>query len=254
MTYVPATDRYDRMQYRRSGRSGLQLPAVSLGLWHNFGHDRPYRARPRDRAPRLRPRHPPLRPREQLRAAVRLRGRELRPDPERRPPPLPRRADHLDQGRLRHVAWPVRRVGLAQVPAREPRPVAGADGPRVRRPLLLAPLRSGDPARGDDRRARHRCAPGQGALRRHLVLLGREDAGSSRDRARPGDADRDPPAVLLHAQPLDRAGAARHARGRGHRLHRLLAARAGDAHRPLSRRHPATRGPRARARRSIPNG
>ena len=42
MTYVPATDRYERMQYRRSGRSGLQLPAVSLGLWHNFGHDRPY--------------------------------------------------------------------------------------------------------------------------------------------------------------------------------------------------------------------
>src|SRR5580765_1285037 len=29
------------MTYRRSGRSGLQLPAVSLGLWHNFGHDRP---------------------------------------------------------------------------------------------------------------------------------------------------------------------------------------------------------------------
>ena len=42
MTYVPATHRYDRMQYRRSGRSGLQLPAVSLGLWNNFGHDRPY--------------------------------------------------------------------------------------------------------------------------------------------------------------------------------------------------------------------
>ena len=29
------------MPYRRCGRSGLQLPAVSLGLWHNFGHDRP---------------------------------------------------------------------------------------------------------------------------------------------------------------------------------------------------------------------
>jgi L-glyceraldehyde 3-phosphate reductase len=41
MTYVPADDRYDRMLYRRSGRSGLQLPAVSLGLWQNFGHDRP---------------------------------------------------------------------------------------------------------------------------------------------------------------------------------------------------------------------
>ena len=42
MAYVPATNRYDRMEYRRSGRSGLQLPAISLGLWHNFGHDRPY--------------------------------------------------------------------------------------------------------------------------------------------------------------------------------------------------------------------
>ena len=42
MDYVPATQRYDQMQYRRSGRSGLQLPAISLGLWHNFGHDRPY--------------------------------------------------------------------------------------------------------------------------------------------------------------------------------------------------------------------
>jgi L-glyceraldehyde 3-phosphate reductase len=41
MTYVPADDRYERMAYRRSGRSGLQLPMVSLGLWQNFGHDRP---------------------------------------------------------------------------------------------------------------------------------------------------------------------------------------------------------------------
>jgi L-glyceraldehyde 3-phosphate reductase len=42
VTYVAAPDRYERMSYRRSGRSGLQLPAISLGLWHNFGHDRPY--------------------------------------------------------------------------------------------------------------------------------------------------------------------------------------------------------------------
>jgi len=41
MTYVPAPDRYERMQYRRTGRSGLQLPALSLGLWNNFGHDHP---------------------------------------------------------------------------------------------------------------------------------------------------------------------------------------------------------------------
>ena len=41
VTYVPADDRYERMRYRRSGRSGLQLPAISLGLWQNFGDDRP---------------------------------------------------------------------------------------------------------------------------------------------------------------------------------------------------------------------
>jgi L-glyceraldehyde 3-phosphate reductase len=37
MAYLPANTRYDTMQYRRSGRSGLKLPAISLGLWHNFG-------------------------------------------------------------------------------------------------------------------------------------------------------------------------------------------------------------------------
>jgi L-glyceraldehyde 3-phosphate reductase len=42
MTYVPATDRYERMHYRRSGRSGLLLPALSLGLWHNFGGEVPF--------------------------------------------------------------------------------------------------------------------------------------------------------------------------------------------------------------------
>lgn len=42
MTYHPADTRYDRMTYRRTGRSGLMLPAISLGLWHNFGHDTPH--------------------------------------------------------------------------------------------------------------------------------------------------------------------------------------------------------------------
>ncbi len=40
--YTAAENRYDRMIYRRCGKSGLQLPAVSLGLWHNFGHDTPH--------------------------------------------------------------------------------------------------------------------------------------------------------------------------------------------------------------------
>ena len=42
MTYHPADNRYDRMTYRRTSRSGLMLPAISLGLWHNFGHDTPH--------------------------------------------------------------------------------------------------------------------------------------------------------------------------------------------------------------------
>ncbi len=39
--YLPASDRYDALPYRRCGRSGLVLPPVSLGLWHNFGDDKP---------------------------------------------------------------------------------------------------------------------------------------------------------------------------------------------------------------------
>lgn len=38
MNYIPVTDRYEQMSYRRCGHSGLRLSAISLGLWHNFGH------------------------------------------------------------------------------------------------------------------------------------------------------------------------------------------------------------------------
>jgi L-glyceraldehyde 3-phosphate reductase len=41
MTYLADPSRYERLPYRRCGRSGLKLPAVSLGLWHNFGDERP---------------------------------------------------------------------------------------------------------------------------------------------------------------------------------------------------------------------
>ncbi len=40
--YAPAGDRYENMIYQRCGRSGLKLPAISLGLWHNFGEDTPH--------------------------------------------------------------------------------------------------------------------------------------------------------------------------------------------------------------------
>lgn len=42
MAWHPAENRYDTMVYNRCGRSGLKLPAISLGLWHNFGHDTPH--------------------------------------------------------------------------------------------------------------------------------------------------------------------------------------------------------------------
>ena len=54
MIYTPAEERYERMQYRRSGRSGLQLPVISLGLWHNFGGDRPFETGRADRPRGLR--------------------------------------------------------------------------------------------------------------------------------------------------------------------------------------------------------
>ena len=42
MAWQPADDRYSRMKYNRCGRSGIKLPALSLGLWHNFGNDTPH--------------------------------------------------------------------------------------------------------------------------------------------------------------------------------------------------------------------
>lgn len=45
MSYTAAPNRYERMIYRRSGASGLMLPAISLGLWHNFGHDTPHQTK-----------------------------------------------------------------------------------------------------------------------------------------------------------------------------------------------------------------
>ena len=45
MHYAPSQNRYDNMIYRRCGNSGLKLPAISLGLWHNFGHDFPHQTK-----------------------------------------------------------------------------------------------------------------------------------------------------------------------------------------------------------------
>ncbi len=45
MAWQPAEGRYGSMTYNRCGRSGLMLPAISLGLWHNFGHDTPHQTK-----------------------------------------------------------------------------------------------------------------------------------------------------------------------------------------------------------------
>ena len=45
MQYHPSENRYDQMVYRKCGHSGLKLPAISLGLWHNFGEDFPHQSK-----------------------------------------------------------------------------------------------------------------------------------------------------------------------------------------------------------------
>jgi hypothetical protein len=79
MTFVAAPERYDRMRYNRVGRSGLRLPALSLGLWHNFGHERPIETQ----------RAIVRRAFDQRRPAAWKRRGELRADPGDRPRPLP---------------------------------------------------------------------------------------------------------------------------------------------------------------------
>ena len=122
MTYVAAESRYERMRVpplrpeRAPAPRRLARPLAELRPRPAARHE------PRDRAARLRPRHHALRPGEQLRPAVRLGRGELRPAAAAGPRARIATSWSSRQGRLRHVAGPVRRVGLAQVPAREPRP------------------------------------------------------------------------------------------------------------------------------------
>ena len=118
MTYLAARPLRLRRLRTGSGRSGLKLPRISLGLWNNFGNDRPLDTQ-----------------RAILRRAFDLGVTHFDLANNYGPPagsaesnfgaifaedfaPVPRRAHHLDQGRLRHVAGPVRGLRLAQVPAR----------------------------------------------------------------------------------------------------------------------------------------
>ena len=181
MPFQADPGRYERMPYRRSGRSGLQLPAISLGLWHNFGDDRAARDQRAilRRAFDLGVTHFDLA--NNYGPPSGLRGDQLRPDPRRGLRALPRRAGHLHQGRLRHVARPVRRVGLPQVPAGQPRPEPAAAWASTTSTSSTRTASTRTP-RSRRRWARWTRAvrPGQGALRRHLLLLGRADRARRR--------------------------------------------------------------------------
>ena len=64
MTYRADTARYDSMQYRHCGKSGLKLPVISLGLWQNFGGTRDYPGAMEILGPCVRCRRHPFRPRQ----------------------------------------------------------------------------------------------------------------------------------------------------------------------------------------------
>ena len=111
MTYVPDESRYERMLYRRCGRSSLDLPRHVARALVELRARPSVRERQGDRRAGVRPRDHPLRPGQQLRPAVRLGGGELRPDARRGPQAAPQRARDLDEGRVGHVAQAVREFG-----------------------------------------------------------------------------------------------------------------------------------------------
>ena len=172
--YKAAAGRYRAgMPYRRTGRSGLKLPAISLGLWQNFGDDRPERDPARDPAPRLRPRRHALRPGQQLRPALR---------------PAPRAtsaATSPTTSRPTATSWsspPRPATTCGPGPTARAAARASTCSPRSTSRLKRMGLDYVDifythrfdpetPARGDDGGARPRGALGQGAVRRHLLVL-----------------------------------------------------------------------------------
>ena len=216
------------MPYRRCGRSGLVLPRVSLGLWQNFGDDRPLERQPGDRPARLRPR------RSRTSTWPTTTGRRTA---------RPRRPSASccgdDFGRTATSSSSRRRPATTCGP--------GPYGDWGSRKYLLASLDQSLRRMGleyVDIFYSHRFDPDtpleetMGALdtavrQGKALYVGISSYSAEQTRGRRAilrdarDAAPDPPAVLLDAQPLDRGRSARRARRARHRLHRLLAARAG---------------------------
>ena len=170
MNWQPADNRYETMIYNRCGRSGLKLPAISLGLWHNFGGDTPHETKRAicrkafdlgithfDLANNYGP--PPG-------SAETAFGEILRTDfAGYRDELIISTKAGYDMWPGPYGEWGSRKYLLASLDQSLKR-----HGPRLCRHLLFAPLRPRHAARGDDGRARPRRALRQGALCRHLVL------------------------------------------------------------------------------------
>jgi len=119
-------------------------------------------------------------------------------------------ATSVDQSRLRHVARALRAGRrLPQIPPGLAGSIAAADGGRLRRHLLQPPLRPRHSAGGDHGRVGQRGASGQGLVCRYLQLLRCAHPRGGPDPARVGHSPADSPAVLLDAQPVDRASPSR---------------------------------------------
>ncbi len=214
MTYVADAERYERIPYRRCGRSGLRLPTISLGLWHNFGDDRALdvqRAILR-RAFDLGVTHfdlannygPPYGS-----AEINF-GRVLRKDL------APYRDEMIISTKTGYDMWPGPTGSGGRASTCSPASTSRCAG-------WASTTSTSSTATGSTRRRRWRrrwgAGPGravrEGAVRGDLVVLARADGGGGGDPAGDGDAAADPPAVLLDAEPLDRGRAARHARPGG---------------------------------------
>ncbi len=238
MPHVPAVERYAAMIYHRCGRSGLKLPAASLGLWQNFGGDRPL---------------------EESRAIIR-RAFDLGIThfdlANNYGPPYGSAEENF--GRILAIDLAAYRDELIISTKAGYDMWPGPYGEWGSRKNLLASLDQSLRRMGleyVDIFYSHRFDPDtpleetigalDAAVRQGKALYvgissysGRRTREGGGDPARPRHATAHPSALILHAQPVDRAGPARCTRGGGDRLHRLFPARAGSAHRQVPQRRP----------------
>ena len=217
--YIPAPTRYDNANFRRCGNSGIVLPAITLGLWQNFGGadvfetGRAIVSRAFDRGVThfdLANNYGPP-----YGSAEENFGTILRKDFGVRKGSGRLRNELIISTKAGYDMWP----GPYGIGASRKYLLASLDESLKRMGLDYVdifyahrPSEKDTAPRRDHGRARLRRASGQGALRRHLVLPTRSYARSREDLKEHGRAIVHSPAVILHDQPLDRKRPSRHAR------------------------------------------